>query len=198
MRVWKTLNSWDNVARRDKSLLYSCLSALTPQAIVCSREKSEQRGIDLRSRLLLYPVATIGQNLCLDRRHPEPHLLDPHVWAYQFKNRISSAAQKQGGLRDPGIAIGSQQFPVSITIPIPVETAGKARAGELLDIVCQVDLRQPGRQRSGYTHVCQGIVRLLGEHRVPALRRGRVPGCAIQKSAHGCGDIAFKCDLGHA
>ena len=94
-------------------------------------------------------MATIGQNLCLDRRHPEPHLLDPPVWAYQFKNGISSATQKKGGLRDPGIDIGSQQFPVSISIPIPVESAGKARARELLAIVRQIDFRQPGRQRRG-------------------------------------------------
>src|ERR1019366_3367334 len=134
-RATRTVSSWQ-------------LFRLSPSSRLLL-EKSEQCGIDLLSALLLYPVATIGQNLCLDRRHPEPHLLDPHVWADQFKNGISSTTQKKGGLRDPGIDIGSQQFPVSIRIPIPVESAGKARAGELLAIVRQIDFRQPGRQRRG-------------------------------------------------
>src|SRR5215467_5059780 len=97
---------------------------------------------------------------------------------------------------------GSQEFPVAIDIPVPIETAGKPGASEFRDVKIHVALAEPGRQRSRAGPVREpAAIPRYHEAKpggVAARVSRRIPGAPVESAANGRTYISLKLGFSQA
>src|SRR6266849_2056628 len=94
--------------------------------------------------LLLGPVAAAGEDQSLAELGNELREVgDELVHAAEGEHEITVAGDVEGGDGDHGTRIGSEELPVAIDIPIPVEPTAKAGASKFSGVEVDIRLGEP-------------------------------------------------------
>jgi hypothetical protein len=97
--------------------------------------------------LLLKPVpGAVDQHLAVAAGHQ----FGRPVGTHEAQHRVGGATDEHGRHVDGGGRRLGQQLPVAVHIAVPVQPAGEAGAGELVDVVIDLLRRDPGRQAVGF------------------------------------------------
>src|SRR5260370_24990439 len=137
-------------------------------------KEGEDRRVDFLGALLLYPVATAGQDDLLKGGNSLMHPFDPLVHTRDLKAWILIAPEEEGWLRNVGSAVGGKEFPVAIDIAIPVQATAKAGSGELGGVIVDVWFGEPGWQGRGIAHLFKRVGLGIGRDGMPAFRGSSV------------------------
>src|SRR5262245_58429433 len=120
----------------------------------------------LTRSLLLSPVAAARE----DRRAPEVwheprQVRDELIHPRKGDHEVTIARDVQGRHRHARAGVWSEQLPVAVDVPIPVETAAEAGVGEFAREDLDVGVRDPAGQKVGRHGAVEHAAAASGHHR---------------------------------